>query len=279
MNSYPSFPDPLLNAQGVGLSRGGRVILRDVSLQVLPAQVVVVIGPNGAGKTSLIRVLTGLEKPSTGRVHKARSLRIGYMPQHLRVDPVLPLSVQRFLTLHRRVDASRLRAALEEVGVPDRLQSPMQILSGGEMQRVMLARALLQDPDLLVLDEPAQGVDVIGQSEVFRLIDRLRRRIGCGVLMVSHELHLVMAAADHVVCINQHVCCTGSPEAVSQNSEYRRLFPDANLRGIGLYRHHHDHRHDLAGHIHQVRATTPSPEGVEGTAPLAPVHRSASAQE
>jgi zinc transport system ATP-binding protein len=250
----PRSPDgpPLLEARGVGLDRGGRTILHNVSLSVRSGQVVVVIGPNGAGKTSLLRILLGLWHASRGEVRRVRRMRIGYMPQRVQVDPILPLSVRRFLTLRHRASETRLREHLRQVGVPQLLDAPIQTLSGGEMQRVLLARALLAEPDLLVLDEPAQGVDVVGQGEVFDLIDRLRRDTGCGVLMVSHELHLVMAAADVVVCINQHVCCTGRPEEVSRHPEYQRLFPDAGMHGIGIYTHHHDHVHDLAGEAKPV---------------------------
>lgn len=242
----------LLEAQDVGLERGGRVILDRISLRVQAGEVVVVIGPNGAGKTSLLRVLLGLWRPSKGKVVRSPRLRIGYMPQRVQVDPVLPLSVRRFLTLRYRAPEAELRSCLRSVGIEPLLNAPIQTLSGGEMQRVLLARALLAKPQLLVLDEPDQGVDVVGQGEVFDLIDQLRRANGCGVLMVSHELHLVMAAADRVVCIQQHVCCTGHPEEVSRNPEYLRLFPEASARAIGIYTHHHNHVHGLAGDVHPV---------------------------
>lgn len=249
--------DPvLIEASDLGLVRNGRTILDGVSLSIRRSQVVVVIGPNGAGKTSLLRVLLGLWEPSRGQLHRGRRLRVGYMPQRIQVDPILPLSVRRFLTLRHRAPLPRLREGLRQVGVPHLLDAPIQTLSGGEMQRVLLARALLGEPDLLVLDEPAQGVDVAGQGEVFNLIDRLRRDTGCGVLMVSHELHLVMAAADVVMCINQHVCCTGRPEEVSRHPEYQRLFPDAGLHGIGIYTHHHNHVHDLNGEVKPVGEAT-----------------------
>jgi zinc transport system ATP-binding protein len=245
---------PLLEAVGLGLERGGRTLLHEVSLSVRRGQVVVVIGPNGAGKTSLLRVMLGLWQPTHGEVHRPRGLRIGYMPQSIQVDPILPLSVRRFMTLRYRLPKHVLLDRLREVGIPHLLEAPLQHLSGGEMQRALLARALLADPDLLVLDEPDQGVDVGGQAEVFDLIDRLRTRTGCGVLMVSHELHLVMAAADTVVCLNQHVCCTGRPEEVSRHPEYQRLFPETGLAGIGIYTHRHNHVHGLAGDVRPVDA-------------------------
>lgn len=252
MSASESDHSPLLDARGISLERGGKLILDQVSVQIPPAEVAVVIGPNGAGKTSLLRVLLGLWQPTRGHVKRRRGLRIGYMPQRLQIEPVLPLSVRRFLTLRQRAPKAELLARLERVGVPHLLEKPVQSLSGGEMQRVLLARALLNRPNLLVLDEPAQGVDIVGQGEVFRLIDDIRRETGCGVLMVSHDLHLVMAGADAVICLNQHVCCTGRPEEVSRHPEYQRLFPTADVQGIGIYTHDHNHVHDLHGEVHDL---------------------------
>ncbi|WP_018868610.1 MULTISPECIES: zinc ABC transporter ATP-binding protein ZnuC [unclassified Thioalkalivibrio] len=252
MSAPESDHSPLLDARDISLERGGKLILDRVSVQIPPAEVAVVIGPNGAGKTSLLRVLLGLWQPTRGQVKRRRGLRIGYMPQRLQIEPVLPLSVRRFLTLRQRAPRAELLAHLERVGVPHLLDKPVQSLSGGEMQRVLLARALLNRPNLLVLDEPAQGVDIVGQGEVFRLIDDIRRETGCGVLMVSHDLHLVMAGADAVICLNQHVCCTGRPEEVSRHPEYQRLFPTADVQGIGIYKHDHNHVHDLHGEVHDL---------------------------
>ena len=244
--------ETLLEAREVSLEYSGRLILDRVSVQVRRGEATVVIGPNGAGKTSLLRLLLGLWKPTRGRVWRHRRLRIGYMPQRFQVEPVLPLSVRRFLTLRQRAPRAVLLQRLERVGVPHLLDKPVQSLSGGEIQRVLLARALMNHPSLLVLDEPAQGVDVTGQGEVFRLIDGIRHETGCGVLVVSHDLHLVMAGADAVVCLNQHVCCTGRPEEVSRHPEYQRLFPTADVQGIGVYTHQHNHWHDLHGDVHDL---------------------------
>ncbi|ACL73824.1 high-affinity zinc uptake system ATP-binding protein ZnuC [Thioalkalivibrio sulfidiphilus HL-EbGr7] len=239
---------PLVAARGVGLTLGGRHILHGVDLGVERGRIVTLIGPNGAGKTCLVRILLGLLPATEGEVIRTPGLKLGYMPQRVLVDEVLPITVGRFLTLGGRASRAHQREVLREVGVEHLLDQPIQSVSGGEMQRVLLARALMRRPDLLVLDEPAQGVDVAGQGEVFRLIARLRDRYGCGVLMVSHELHLVMEAADSVVCLNQHVCCTGRPEAVSRHPEYLKLFGDpAEARGLAIYTHAHDHHHDLHG--------------------------------
>ena len=238
----------LVQADGVAVRFGDRAILHDVDCAIAPGEIVTLIGPNGAGKTTLVRVLLGLLKPDRGRVTRRRGLRVGYVPQRMHIEPTLPLSVAGFLALGRRAGREDYRAALAEVGVERLLDQPVQRVSGGEFQRVVLARALLRQPELLVLDEPAQGVDIGGQRELYRLIARLRERHGCAIVLVSHDLHLVMAATDRVLCINGHVCCSGEPEAVSGDPEYRRLFGAAES-AMAVYRHEHDHAHDVHGDV------------------------------
>jgi zinc transport system ATP-binding protein len=239
----------LVAARRLGIRRGGQVLLEEVELAVSPGEIVTLIGPNGAGKTTLVRLLLGLERPDSGQVTRKPGLRVGYLPQRLQVDPVLPLDVSRLLTLTRRAGRAAQREALAEAGVAHLLHSPVQRLSGGELQRVLLARALLADPELLVLDEPTQGIDFNGQAELYRLIARLRDLRGCAVLMVSHDLHLVMAATDHVVCLNRHVCCQGEPESVRIHPEYLALFGPRVAADLAIYAHHHDHAHDLSGAV------------------------------
>lgn len=241
-------PDLLIHGQGLGVRRAGRDLLIDADLILEAGKIVTLIGPNGAGKTTLVRTILGLMKPDRGTLHRRPGLRIGYMPQKIHIDPSLPLSVKRFLTL-----GGTPRMALSEVlaltGIAHLHNARLQSLSGGETQRVLLARALLRDPDLLVLDEPVQGVDVRGQAALYELINTIRLRQGCGVLLVSHDLHLVMANTDTVVCLNQHVCCHGRPEEVTTDPAYLELFGDTLAPQVALYAHHHDHHHDVHGNI------------------------------
>lgn len=238
----------LVTLDNARVERDGQVILQGVSLRLNPGEIVTVIGPNGAGKTTLVRVVLGLQSLSDGQVRRSAATRIGYMPQKLVVDRSMPLSVERFLRL-TGADHRAAHAALERVGVADVLRRPVAQVSGGELQRVLLARAILRRPDLLVLDEPAQGVDISGQAELYTLIKALRDELGCAVLMVSHDLHLVMAQTDTVLCLNQHVCCHGHPEQVSNDPAYLNLFGHKEAEALAVYHHHHDHHHDLHGDV------------------------------
>ena len=238
----------LIKAQDLCLNIAGRQILDNVSLEVSKGEIVTLVGPNGSGKSSLVRCLLKLSEPDTGNIERQAGLRIGYMPQKIHIDPVLPLSVKRFLQLVGNITQQQIEQVAEQVEVASLLNRPVQNVSGGEFQRVLLARALLRKPDLLVLDEPAQGVDINGQQQLYQLISNIRDQMGCGVLMVSHDLHLVMAATDQVLCLNTHICCQGHPEAVSKHPEYLKLFGNS-LDGLAVYTHHHDHSHDLHGDV------------------------------
>ena len=239
----------LIETEQINLALGGRAVLNNISLQLEAAQITTLIGPNGSGKSTLVRLLLGLIEPDSGHIRRQSRLRIGYMPQKLHIDATLPLTVKRFLQLAGRYPDNELRQALTEVRADHLLSSPMQQLSGGETQRVLLARALLRKPQLLILDEPVQGVDVNGQIELYALIADLRQRFGCGVLMVSHELHLVMASTDKVICLNQHICCSGHPEQVSNDPSYIALFGRKGADNLALYNHQHNHQHDDHGNI------------------------------
>ncbi|PCI08435.1 MAG: zinc ABC transporter ATP-binding protein [Gammaproteobacteria bacterium] len=240
--------EPLLAAQQVGFVVRGKTILSDVSLQVMAKEIITLIGPNGAGKTSLIRILLGLSKASSGQVERKHDLRIGYVPQRIYVPDVMPLRVYDFMNVSSSYSLEQCEQTLDEVDCGYLMYSPMQNISGGEMQRVLLARALLKVPQLLVLDEPASGMDIIGQQALYETIRCVRDKHDCGILMVSHDLHLVMAQTDRVICLNTHVCCTGHPDDVSEHPEYIKLFGDA-LDGLALYSHVHDHEHDIHGDV------------------------------
>lgn len=240
----------LVEAQGVCVRLRGRTVLDGIDLTVSAGEIVTLIGPNGSGKTTLVRTVLGLLAPDEGHVTRTPGLTVGYVPQTLAIDDSLPLTVRRFLLLGGQAGESRLNDALAEVGAEGLLDAPVQQISGGQLKRVLLARALLREPALLVLDEPGAGVDVTGQSAFYRLIRAIRDRHHCGILLVSHDLHLVMAATDRVVCLNRHVCCHGVPESVTRHPEYLALFGDAPVDGLAVYTHHHDHTHDLAGRPH-----------------------------
>jgi len=224
-------------------------VLSHISLDLKPGRILTLLGPNGAGKSTLVRVVLGLIKPTSGTITTAEKLTIGYVPQKLHLDATLPLTVSRFMRLRPGVRKEDVLPALKRVHAAHLLNQPMQKLSGGENQRVLLARALLNKPDLLVLDEPTAGVDVNGQLALYDLINQLRQELNCSVLMVSHDLHLVMAKTDEVLCLNQHICCSGTPEVVSMHPEFIAMFGNRGAEQLAIYRHHHNHRHDLQGKI------------------------------
>jgi zinc transport system ATP-binding protein len=237
----------LLSAKDVSLLIGKRLILDRVNVDVRQSEIVTVIGPNGAGKSTLVRVMLGLQEPSSGHVEKKPGLAVGYVPQRFPLTSNVPLDVDRLLRLTLDPGSDAIEEALAETGIGNLRFAPVATLSGGELQRALLARALLRKPQLLVLDEPVQGVDYLGEARLYELISAIRKRYGCGILMVSHDLHMVMAESDRVVCLNAHVCCEGGPDAVRSDPEFARLFGPQAARMIGAYTHHHDHDHDGHG--------------------------------
>ena len=234
----------LLDVEHLSVRYGAHQVLNDVNLSIEAGEIVTIVGPNGSGKTGLLRAIVGAVPIAAGRITTAPGLVIGYVPQRLHVDPTLPITVARFLRLPSGAEKGEIAAALSRAGVPDIADRQMSRLSGGQLQRVLLARALVARPGLLLLDEPTQGLDQPGSATFYRLIEELRRETGCAVLMISHELHVVMAASDRVICLNGHVCCHGTPEHVSSAPEYRALFGTGTGGALALYRHDHDHQHD-----------------------------------
>ena len=241
----------LVSLQNLSVRHGGNTVLANVSFSILPGEIVTVVGPNGSGKSTLLRSIIGAQKPSTGQVTRKANLRIGYVPQKLHIDPTLPMTVRRFLSLPTKVSKAQAEAALTQAGAGQLAQRQMAGLSGGQFQRVLLARALLCDPQLLILDEATQGLDQPGSAAFYQQIEKVRQNYGCAVLMVSHELHVVMAASDRVICLNGHICCEGEPEQVASAPEYRALFGTGTQGALALYRHEHNHSHDHScGHDH-----------------------------
>ncbi len=240
----------LVEVSGLTVKAGNHTALSGVDFAISAGEIVTIIGPNGSGKTSLLRVIIGALKPVSGKVQRLENLSIGYVPQKLHIDPTLPLTAARFLGLPKRRPKAELAAALAQAGVSGIENRPLQGLSGGQFQRVLLARALLEKPDLLILDEPTTGLDQPGSAAFYQQIAAVRRDLGCAILMVSHELHVVMSASDRVICLNGHVCCHGTPEVVASAPEYRELFGSGTLGTLALYRHDHDHGHDDCDHTH-----------------------------
>ena len=240
----------LIQVEDLTVRYGASTALSGVSLHVEPGEIVTIVGPNGSGKTSLLRAIIGAVKPVKGRVVQESGVKIGYVPQNLHVDETLPITVSRFLKLPSNVEAADISYALTRAGVPDLAKAQLSQLSGGQFQRVLLARAIIGNPDLLLLDEATQGLDQRGSASFYQQIETVRQNTGCAILMISHELHVVMSASDRVICLNGHVCCEGTPAVVASAPEYRALFGTGTGGALALYRHKHDHSHDHGDHNH-----------------------------
>jgi zinc transport system ATP-binding protein len=249
--------ETLITLTGAGISRSGRTLVQGVDLRISRGEIVTLIGPNGSGKSTTAKMVTGVLRPTMGTVSRLPGLTVGYVPQKLSIDWTLPLNVERLMTLTGRFSQAEITAALEAVGARHLLKAAVQELSGGEFQRVLFARAMIRKPDLLVLDEPVQGVDFSGEVALYRLIREIRDQTQAGILMISHDLHVVMAETDTVLCLNGHVCCRGTPHAVKTSPEYLRLFGDRAGSALAIYEHHHDHEHHEDGcvvgeHTHEA---------------------------
>ncbi len=239
----------LVSLSNAGVQRAGRWLVHGVEFSVGRGEIVTLIGPNGSGKSTSAKMATGVLKPDEGHVERIAGLKVGYVPQKLSVDWTMPLTVRRLMTLTGQLPAREIDAALDATGILHLAKAEVQHLSGGEFQRALLARAVARKPDLLVLDEPVQGVDFSGEIALYDLIKTIRNTTGCGILLISHDLHVVMAETDTVICLNGHVCCRGTPQVVSQSPEYMRLFGGAAGRGLAVYSHDHDHTHLPDGRV------------------------------
>jgi zinc transport system ATP-binding protein len=240
----------LVQVEDLSVRYGAKTVLSRVSLRVDQGEIVTIVGPNGSGKTSLLRAIIGAVKPAQGNVVHGSGVKVGYVPQKLHIDETLPITVLRFLKLPGGVSAAEIEHALTQAGVPELSMAQLSQLSGGQFQRVLLARALIGKPDLLLLDEATQGLDQRGSASFYQQIERVRQDTGCAILMISHELHVVMSASDRVICLNGHVCCEGTPAVVASAPEYRALFGTGTGGALALYRHDHDHGHDDHNHDH-----------------------------
>lgn len=247
---------PLIEARDICVVRDGRHILSHISLELVRGEILTMVGLNGAGKSTLVKVLAGLLSPDSGEVRRKPGIRIGYCPQHAFPDAILPMSARDFLLLADASAGASIAGVLDETGIGGLASQQLFRMSGGEYQRLLLARAILRQPDVLILDEPMAGVDIAGQSDLYELIPKLRDRYGCGVILVSHDIYIVMGATDRVMCINHHLCCSGRPESVAIHPEFVSLFGDRIAKTLAVYKHDHDHSHDLhgdtleSGHVH-----------------------------
>ena len=238
----------LVKLDNVGISINDKWLVKGVSLQVEKNKIVTLIGPNGSGKSTTAKIALGIYKKIQGKVEKYTN-KVGYVPQKISIDWTLPLRVKDFMTLTESLDNETITEALSLTGVIHLKEKNLSDLSGGEFQRVLLARAISKKPELLVLDEPVQGVDFTGEIALYELIKKICDELNCGILLISHDLHTVMTATDHVVCLNGHVCCSGSPIDVAKNNEYKALFGEQASQILTRYEHRHDHIHTEEGEI------------------------------
>ena len=234
----------LISLNSVTLGYDGKIVLRDIDLTVKRGEIITIVGPNGSGKTSMMRALIGALVPTTGSIVRSRALRLGYVPQKLNIDHSFPITLRRFLSVPKRINPEQVTEAASLVGMGDFLDQQSATLSGGQFQRALLARAIIDAPDLLLLDEPTQGLDQNGSARFYQLIADLKEKLDCAIVLVSHDLHVVMSASDRVICLNGHICCEGTPSVVSSAPEYRALFGSGTQGALAIYQHQHDHVHD-----------------------------------
>ena len=242
----------LVELNKVSVIKQKKWLIKDISLKVIRGEIITIIGPNGSGKTTTAKVALGIVKPDHGDVKILENLNISYVPQKTIIDWTLPLKVKHFMRLTKKIDNNKILNALKLTETENLYNNEVRTLSGGEFQKVMLARAISKKPDLLILDEPLEGVDYHGEILLYNLIKRIRDEINCGIILISHNLHMVMAATDYVICLNNHVCCSGTPNTVTQNKEYLSLFGPRSLDSKSFYTHKHNHVHDDDGSFRDI---------------------------
>ena len=238
----------LVKMDNAGVFLDNKWLVKDVSLEIEKGKIITLIGPNGSGKTTTAKMALGLYKNISGKVEKFTE-KIAYVPQKISIDWTLPIRVFDFMNLTSNLKSEEINNALDITGAKHLIDNDLKSLSGGEFQRVLMARAVAKKPDLLVLDEPVQGVDFTGEIELYELIKKISETLKCGILLISHNLHVVMSKTDHVVCLNGHVCCSGSPVDVAQDRSYKELFGEKSSKLLSIYEHDHDHTHSTDGKI------------------------------
>jgi len=240
----------LISAKNVSVLKHQKSILDNIDIQINKNDFITIIGPNGAGKTMLLKCLMGFYKPTSGRIERKEKLKIGYMPQSISIINTMPITVKDFITVRKEYDDISLNKVITEVSIGEIINKQLSVLSGGEMQRVLLARSLLNNPDLLILDEPAQNLDISGQLNFYKLIQEIYSKRNISILMVSHDLHLVMVSTKKVLCLYKHICCSGAPQQIAKDPEFLSMFGKDMANMMSIYQHSHDHNHDhnhLAG--------------------------------
>jgi zinc transport system ATP-binding protein len=235
--------DTLVALDNVGLSISNKWLVREVTMKVNAGEIVTLIGPNGSGKSTTAKMALGIMAPSEGSVYRCENARVSYVPQRLSIDWTMPLDVNRFISLTRFLDKKAVKKALSMTETEHLYNAEVRTLSGGEFQRVLIARAIAHSPQFLVLDEPVQGVDFNGEIALYKLIENIRNELNCGIILISHDLHVVMSTTDRVICLNGHVCCSGTPAVVATEPEFRALFGDRAANELAFYKHRHDHEH------------------------------------
>ena len=240
----PKHSSKLAYLKAISLNLNNQQILKDINLELKKGEITTLIGPNGGGKTSIARILIGILKASSGEVFISRNAKIGYMPQKLEIEKTIPLRVIDFLNLSASLqDEGRLLTLAQKLNIENILEKSIHKISGGELQKALLVKTLINNPDILVLDEPTGYMDIAAQAEFYQIIEEIREQKNCAILIISHDLHIVMQKTNQVVCVNHHICCEGSPESINNHPEYLSLFGKDKIDNIAIYSHHHDHKH------------------------------------